>query len=208
MIKDRIKEIRETDLGMNKNQFSKALGVPNGYISNWESGKGNPGTEFYTRIKRLIPKINEYWIRTGKGTKYITEAPRGTTLKAIPIYRNIPCGVPTDIFNDEGVDTIEIGGFSPQAIGVEAMGNSNLPVIKDKDILIGEPIQKPKNRDIVITNFKTSPELLNANIKLFQNLSKTEFLLIPINSEFPTTRHFYTEVYSFYKAKKLLRDIY
>ncbi len=163
----------------------------------------------------LIDKgINPVFIETGKGdiinTNVQSELPQN--IMRLPVYANIPCGSPALIFQDEPVEykTIDkIKGLRNPVI-LEVKGDSNLPLIRDKDLIVASEIQKPKNGDLVATNFRgADPGTLNTNIKLFQSTKdKNTFLLKPINTIYDTSIHQYNEVYNFYKCIRLIRDLY
>ncbi len=213
-VADRIRFVRENLLGLNKNKFAETLDFPNIYITRWERGDVEPKADFYERLKGKFKSINTDWIISGNGNPEIDNnivadvKSHYSPVNPIPVYKNIPCGLPAEIFSDEATEFIWVKESKADHIAVEAKGHSNMPLIRDKDIIVAKQVQKPKNRDIVVTNFKSSPEFLNGNIKLFQRLSDKEFLLIPINTEYPTERHFYNEVYSFYKCIRLIRNLY
>jgi transcriptional regulator with XRE-family HTH domain len=214
MINDRLRELRES-LKINKNQFAVMLGVPNVYITRYEKGDTVPGTKFYEVLKNKMPSVNIDWLVNGKGEMYDNEDSRAHKMRSkvrlLPVYSNIPCGDVSNIFgNIDTVEMLEVSGVSNlnAPIILRVKGESNYPYIKDKDLIIAHPVDEPKDGDIIATNFKASAESLNANIKVYQPVDQFKFLLKPLNTHFHTTVHRYSEVYSFYKCKKLIRDLY
>lgn len=66
-MKDRIKKIRK-EANLTQQEFADRLGVKRGTIANYELGRNTPIDAVISLICREF-KINEEWLRTGKGTK-------------------------------------------------------------------------------------------------------------------------------------------
>lgn len=192
-------------------EFSNLSGINADVVRGYLRGERNIGN----KAKRILIGlgVNPLFLETGQGDILLTNVrslkePREQM--TLPVYRDISCGLPAMIFRDAPVEyqTVDrIKGLKNPII-LEAVGESNLPLIRDKDLIVAHEVVKPKDGDIVATNFKSDPETLNANIKIFQPLDKDTFALRPINSYFKISTHTYSEVYSFYKCKRLIRDLY
>lgn len=68
-MKDRIKEVRK-DNRLTQADFGERIGVKGNTIGNYELGLRNPTDAVILSICREF-KINEEWLRTGNGNKYI-----------------------------------------------------------------------------------------------------------------------------------------
>lgn len=68
-MKDRLKEIR-TDKGFRVQQFADTLGVSKSNIESYEYGRRSPSDAFIKLICNRF-SVNEEWLRTGEGEKYI-----------------------------------------------------------------------------------------------------------------------------------------
>lgn len=67
-IKDRIKSLRGN---LTQDEFAKYLGFHKSYISNYESGKIKPTTEFYLSLATKL-NVNLNWLITGNEYKFIS----------------------------------------------------------------------------------------------------------------------------------------
>ena len=200
------------ELNLRQNQFADKIGKSPQYVNNYLKGDRNLGRIFVEHLKNAFPDLNVDWLLYGEGDMFEKKsgAAGKSKTKSLPVYENIPCGSPSIIFSDDPVKYMEVEGVKNlrNPIILKVKGDSNIPLIREGDYIIAYQIDKPKNGDLIATNFKSIPGTLNANIKLFQPLDKSKFLLKPINTEYETTLHSYKDVYSFYKCKKLLRDLY
>lgn len=205
------------NLGITQRGFAELINAKEQNISKYIKNKAVISYNFANNIKKYLPKFNVEWLVNGNGSMFEEEKnnlPANNKykhIKRLPIYDNIPCGLPATIFRDvQEVEYIEISGLTglPEPFGMKARGDSNFPEIKDGDKVIAYRIEKPKKGDIIATNFKATPDTLNTNIKVFQPVvgNKEQFLLKPMNNLYDTTVHDYDEVHSFYKCKRLIRD--
>ena len=80
-LKDRIKEIRKSNR-MNQAEFGAKIGVKGNTIGNYELGLRNPSDAVIFSICREF-RINETWLRTGKGKKEINLPPEDEAAAAI-----------------------------------------------------------------------------------------------------------------------------
>lgn len=211
---DRLKELINL-LDIPQKEFAQSVGKTAANLSSYVNNRRKISAAFARKIIEKYPRVNIQWLLLGVGQPFsemktlVDETPKN--IMRLPVYRNIPCGAPAVIFQDEPLDyeTIsKIKGLRNPVI-LEAKGESNLPLIREKDRVIAHEISKPKKGDLVATNFRgADPGTLNANIKIFQPVDKNTFLLKPINTTFDTTIHQYVEVYNFYKCIRLMRDLY
>lgn len=70
---NRIKIVRET-LKLSQREFGERIGVSRDVISNIENGRVEPKDLFIHHLCQFY-KINETWLRTGKGQMFEAQAP-------------------------------------------------------------------------------------------------------------------------------------
>jgi transcriptional regulator with XRE-family HTH domain len=57
---------------LNKNQLAVKLGIDNGNLSRYESGKVKPNSEFYERlVDKFATQVNLSWLISGEGEMFI-----------------------------------------------------------------------------------------------------------------------------------------
>lgn len=54
--------------GVSVSEFSKRIGVSNGYLAKQKSGKANIGSHIIEKIVRAFPDMNLLWLMTGEGS--------------------------------------------------------------------------------------------------------------------------------------------
>lgn len=64
-IGSRVKEVRKT-IRLSQKQMADKLGIFNSYLSDIETGKGNPGHSFFFKISTIF-KVNLNYLFLGKG---------------------------------------------------------------------------------------------------------------------------------------------
>lgn len=72
---DRILQIAE-HYGVSVNEFSKAVGVSNGYFAKQKANNANVGSRILEKIVRKYPEINTSWLLTGEGEIFKTKTPK------------------------------------------------------------------------------------------------------------------------------------
>ena len=78
-MKDRLKQLRQ-ELGLNQEEFAKALKIGRSTIANYEAGTRAP----ISSVISLICKnwnVNETWLSTGEGEMFIEEDPEDELLR-------------------------------------------------------------------------------------------------------------------------------
>lgn len=78
-MKDRLKQLRQ-ELGLNQEEFAKALKIGRSTIANYEAGTRVP----ISSVISLICKnwnVNETWLSTGEGEMFIEEDPEDELLR-------------------------------------------------------------------------------------------------------------------------------
>lgn len=68
-IGERVKELR-TSKHLSQIEFSKHLGISQGFLSDLENGKSSPNSEILLSIKRLFPDVSSDWLLTGEGEMF------------------------------------------------------------------------------------------------------------------------------------------
>lgn len=69
-VRQRIREIKDSKF-MNQSEFAEAIGIKQGDLSSYLSGKRSIGISLINRIIIAFP-INKTWLLTGKGDMYIS----------------------------------------------------------------------------------------------------------------------------------------
>ena len=68
-MKERLKKLRKT-LDLTQQEFADKLKVPRNTIGGYEVGKSNPSDASVNNICNIF-NVNEDWLRTGQGEKYL-----------------------------------------------------------------------------------------------------------------------------------------
>lgn len=208
--KENLKTLRET-LGMNKNQFAVYLGVPNNYISDFESGKSNPGKKFETLLLKKMPNFNLAWFKYDQGEMFL-KAPKKhiTTATEVSVYGRIAAGLPVQTWNNEeyivSISVPELEKIKKTIYGFIVSGDSMIERFTNGDTifatLLSLPDELPRDKDFVVTTFNSEAGTSAANLKLFnwRDNNKEEFVLSSLNKRYAPSVHHISEVRNMFRV--------
>lgn len=210
-ISERIRKLRE-NLGMNKNQFSVFLGLPNVYITQYEKNKSEPANRFYKLLKDKIPNLNLDWMITGSGEMYESPEPKKERKKSVPVpvLGYAECGKSSSQWYKEDHNFIDVEGVKQykNVFAMKAAGDSMSPYINKGDTLVcaDVPFDAIKDRTAVVVAFKAPAEMYEANAKLMVR-DKEHLILYSVNTKFEPVRVPLSSVTKVYKLVKIIRDV-
>lgn len=212
MIQTRLKELREA-LGLNKNQLAVKLGIDNGNLSRYESGKVKPNSEFYERLVQKFENVNLSWLISGEGEMFIQKpsASEKNKMRRIPLYSYVYCGSPASQWDTDKVkEYMQLPSLSKygEAFGLIAKGDSMAPYINPYDVLVC--VDKPdmiKDRTAVVCVFK-SVDTIEANAKLIKrNKKEGTVMLYSINTKYEPEVFDEDQILKIYKVVRIIRDV-
>ncbi|MBN8569667.1 MAG: LexA family transcriptional regulator [Ignavibacteria bacterium] len=211
MIQTRLKQLREA-LGLNKNQLAVKLGIDNGNLSRYESGKVKPNSEFYERLVDKFAQVNLSWLISGEGEMFIQKAPADKSkIRSVPLYAYVYCGSPASQWDTDKVkEYMQLPSLAKygEAFGLIAKGDSMAPYINPYDVLIC--VDKPdliKDRTAVVCVFK-SVDTIEANAKLIKRDKKAgSVMLYSINTKYEPEIYDEDEILKIYKVVRIIRDV-
>jgi SOS-response transcriptional repressor LexA len=212
MIQTRLKQLRDA-LGLNKNQLAVKLGIDNGNLSRYESGRVKPNSEFYERLVQKFEQVNLSWLISGEGEMFIQKiaGPDKNKIRAVPIYSFVYCGSPASQWDTDKVkEYMQLPSLTKfgEAFGLIAKGDSMAPYINPYDVLIC--VDKPdliKDRTAVVCVFK-SVDAIEANAKLIKrNKKQGTVMLYSINTKFEPEIYDEDEILKIYKVVRIIREV-
>ncbi|MBP9095167.1 MAG: LexA family transcriptional regulator [Ignavibacteria bacterium] len=211
MIQTRLKQLREA-LGLNKNQLAVKLGIDNGNLSRYESGKVKPNSEFYERLVDKFGAVNLSWLISGEGEMFIQKAPaEKSKIRSVPLFAYVYCGSPASQWDTDKVkEYMQLPALTKygEAFGLIAKGDSMAPYINPYDVLIC--VDKPdliKDRTAVVCVFK-SVDTIEANAKLIKRDKKAgSVMLYSINTKYEPEIYDEDEILKIYKVVRIIRDV-
>ncbi len=212
MIQTRLKQLREA-LGLNKNQLAVKLGIDNGNLSRYESGKVKPNSEFYERLVDKFGAVNLSWLISGEGEMFIQKAsaPERSKIRSVPLFAYVYCGSPASQWDTDKVkEYMQLPALTKygEAFGLIAKGDSMAPYINPYDVLIC--VDKPdliKDRTAVVCVFK-SVDTIEANAKLIKRDKKAgSVMLYSINTKYEPEIYDEDEILKIYKVVRIIRDV-
>ena len=214
-ISEKLKFIRGS---RTKRDLADKLGVRHQLISDYETERSKPTTEFYNRLAEK-EKVNLNWLLSDIGDPYLltdemvkesTSAYGTRKVDSVPLVGEVECGIPLHSWNGFGKDYVPVADVSHfnTPFLLKAKGESMYPYIRPGDLLLcaDEP-QRIKDKSIVVVSFKTEPESAEANAKLISYPDKNRVMLYSINSNFKPTFHKLSEIYKIYKVIKIIREV-
>lgn len=213
MIQTRLKQLRDA-LGLNKNQLAVKLGIDNGNLSRYESGKVKPNSEFYERLVHKFEQVNLSWLISGEGEMFIqkiTAAPNKNKIRSVPVYSYVYCGSPASQWDTDKVkEYMQLPSLAKfgEAFGLIAKGDSMAPYINPYDVLIC--VDKPdliKDGTAVVCVFK-SVDTIEANAKLIKrNKKEGRVMLYSINTKYEPEVYNEDEILKIYKVVRIIREV-
>jgi SOS-response transcriptional repressor LexA len=148
-LNNRIKQIRKA-LKLSQKDFANLLKISQGFLSEIEHGKKQPGMDLLQSLKRYDISID--WLLTGKGEMYDKPPiPEAIQLITIPILGKVPAGFPEHISEDI-IEYISLPDVPAKSYGLIVKGDSMSPTIKDGDYVLFINNGDINNGDIVVVN--------------------------------------------------------
>jgi repressor LexA len=139
---------------MTQNQFSRTLGIAQGYLSDIEHGKKRPSDTLLIALSHLYEMPQEWLSESG----YVSPELPGK--KEIPLLRKLDgdpgrMGAPGEV-----VDYIRVPGVRGECYAVVAVGNFMAPTVYDGDIVIFCTNSELRNGDIAFLTNKWGDSIL------------------------------------------------
>ena len=212
MLTTRLKQLREA-LGMNKNQLAVKLGIDNGNISRYESGKVKPNSDFYELLIRKFDNINLTWLISGEGEMFLQKSVTidKAKVRSVPIYSLVYAGSPASQWDtDKAKEYMQLPSLTKykEAFGLIVKGDSMSPYINQGDVLIC--VDKPdmiKDGTAVVCVFK-SVDTIEANAKLIKtNKKEGTVMLYSVNTKHEPQIYAEDQILKIYKVVKIIRDV-
>ena len=141
---DRLKEARKAK-GLTQAEVSEYIGVTQGGLSNWETGRNRVDLTTLHRLADLYGVTTDYLL--GKD-----DQPNATVLR-IPVFRAIPAGIPLEAIEDivdweELPQSMAKGGKEYFALRVS--GDSMWPEYLDGDVVIVRRAETCNSGDVCV----------------------------------------------------------
>jgi len=171
---------------------AKALGISIPTIIRYESGESTPDSKILSKLIALF-KINIHWLLTGEGEMFLRarQSMDSSNFQLVPVIGAAACGSSGRVMDEdiEGYKAFEISfirKFKNPAL-TRAEGESMMPVIADKDLLLcdrdeNKRLRPDPNRMYLVNH----PDGEEAAIKVKKlSFSGRTLTLIPLNPAFP-----------------------
>ena len=171
---ERIKLLRKA-LGLNRKSFGNRIGRAYRTIQDWERGVNQPTISTVNRIARIFG-VNPDWLLKGEGEMFLgkSNAKLIHDIIELPIIARVGAGYPVEQGDVDVVGYIHVraSDIPKGAFAVEVNGDSMMPTLEDKDIVIakeyvGNAFDIPNNKIVVVRNH--DGELLIKRIKKVNN---------------------------------------
>jgi len=212
MITTRLKQLRDA-LGLNKNQLAVKLGIDNGNISRYESGKVKPNSDFYELLIKKFDNINLTWLISGEGEMFLqkTVMPDKAKIRSVPIFSHVYAGSPASQWDmDKAKEYLQLPSLTKykEAFGLIVKGDSMSPYINQGDVLICvDKADLIKDGSAVVCVFK-SVDAIEANAKLIKiNKKEGTVILYSINTKHEPLVYSEDQILKIYKVIKIIRDV-
>ncbi len=175
--------------GLSQKEVAVALNITQGAISAWESGRNRPDIAMLSKLANLY-KVS---VDDLLGNNDIDSPARPIEVKPeivaedevlIPVIATLRCGFnyigePYTVLRRVPVPKSYIAKWGKNIVGIEAAGNSMLPTIKPKDLLIVIPGEWFENNNIVVVDINDSD-----TVKRIRKNNDGSIDLIPDNEEY------------------------
>lgn len=128
-IGDIFKSVRQ-ERKMTQFDFSRSLGIAQGYLSDIEHGKKFPSDTLIIALSQL------YDVPRDTVSTFVNIPDVGVLRKEIPLLRTLDLHAPHGLIPGEVADYIRVPGMAAECYGITAAGNFMSPTICDGDIVI------------------------------------------------------------------------
>ena len=173
-------------------ELSKETGLSEGMISESENGKNKPSPNLMLALRKLY-NMDINWLLTGEGEMLLRarQSMDSSNFQLVPVIGAAACGSSGRVMDEdiEGYKAFEISfirKFKNPAL-TRAQGESMLPVIADKDLLLCDrDVNKRMRPDPKRMYLVNHPDGEEAAIKVKKlSFSRRTLTLIPLNPAFP-----------------------
>ena len=146
-MKGRIKTLRK-DLKLTQTEFGEKLGISMRGIQKWENGESVPQQSSLLLLKQIY-NINPDWLLNGTGNMFLNDEIVDDTI-TVPYYQEVSAAAGSGalVYDENTVKHIKISSAiinintGDNVCLINATGNSMMPVIDDKDLLLVDLSQK------------------------------------------------------------------
>ena len=199
--------------GMTQNEFAKLMDAGQSTVSQWENGKRTPSVETILKMSKVLgvsPNLLLEENQNNSDWKEINVKPVPEFAEdafSVPIVASLRCGYNQagqcvfDVLKKEEVPFSYKKRYGDDIVMVKAVGDSMLPSIRPRDLLICKPGDSWNDGDIVVINVDDSD-----TIKRIFRAKDGGIDLVPDNSKFKTM-HFDLEQLSEYPPHVLGRVV-
>lgn len=146
-MKGRIKTLRKC-LKLTQTEFGEKLGISMRGIQKWENGESVPQQSSLLLLKQIY-NINPDWLLNGTGNMFLNDEIVDDTI-TVPYYQEVSAAAGSGalVYDENTVKHIKISSAiinintGDNVCLINATGNSMMPVIDDKDLLLVDLSQK------------------------------------------------------------------
>lgn len=212
--RERLIELINYVSGGVQKDFAEKIKTNRVQISQYLNGERNPGNIFFDKVKKKFPEINVDYLKYGDGSLTLEKDLKDLDViryRPIPLYGRVYCGKTAAQWIDNAKDFISMPDLRKykETFGLIATGDSMLPYIQPKDILIC--VDKPeliKENTAVVIVLK-SVDTVECNAKLYKYDAEKELVLAySINTKGnPPLIYNPDEILKIYKVIKIIRDV-
>jgi len=103
-VKDRIKRIMRAK-NLNASQLAERMGIGNAVLSHIMSGRNEPSSSFFIKLKTIFPEYNLEWLMMG--SLPVTSLNRNTDNSNFEYPKNLPEKSETELFRDSQTDIFQ-----------------------------------------------------------------------------------------------------
>lgn len=198
-------------------EFGRLADIDNNLIGKYKNDNGNPTL---TNIEKIckVTGANAEWLINNKGEPYVNKSDdveytyKGkVNFKEAPVVSMVECGVPFSNWNFTEHKPILLpnSGHLHNPFFVIAKGDSMRPYINPKDLILcaDVPFDSIKNRTAVVVSFKTEPDSVVANAKLFKRYDKERCMLYSVNTQYEPDIYEYKDIYKIYKVIEIRKPV-
>lgn len=183
-------------IGMSQEEFAQKIGVAQGAVSQWESGKRTPSLEAVLKMSDILGVSTELLL----DKKSENQAWKDINIKpvpkfsdnafVVPLVASLRCGYNSsgqplyDVLQEVELPISFKYKYGEDIVLVKAIGESMLTTIRPRDLLISKPGEWWESGNVVIVNIDDSD-----TIKRIFRADDGGIDLVPDNSDY-RTMHF------------------
>ena len=183
-------------IGMSQEEFAQKIGVAQGAVSQWESGKRTPSLEAVLKMSDILGVSTELLLDKKSENQAwkdinIKPVPRfSDNAFVVPLVASLRCGYNSsgqplyDVLQEVELPISFKYKYGEDIVLVKAIGESMLTTIRPRDLLISKPGEWWESGNVVIVNIDDSD-----TIKRIFRADDGGIDLVPDNSDY-RTMHF------------------